>query len=81
RYIKTIDSLRHPNFPDDIAVYFHGENFQPEIGWVRCTEVEGNLLTGILLHDLQQNFEVRSGDKINFGVADFNNEIICAVIW
>lgn len=81
RYIKTLDKLRHPNFPDDIAVYFHGENFQPEIGWVRCTEVEGNLLTGILLHDLQQNFNVRKGDKVNFGVADFNGEIICAVIW
>ena len=81
RYIKTIDKLRHPNFPDDIAVYFHGENFQPEIGWVRCTEVERNLLTGVLLHDLQQPFEVRKGDKINFGVADFNGEIICAVIW
>ena len=81
RYIKTIDTLRHPNFPDDVAVYFHGENFQPEIGWVRCIEVEGNLLTGTLLHDLQQNFGVKSGDKINFGVADFNGEIICAVIW
>ena len=81
RYIKTIDTLRHPNFPDDVAVYFHGENLQPEIGWVRCIEVEGNLLTGILLHDLQQDFGVHSGDKINFGVADFNNEIICAVIW
>lgn len=81
RYIKTLDKLRHPNFPDDIAVYFHGENFQPEIGWVRCTEVEGNLLTGVLLHDLQQPFEVYKGDKINFAVADFNNSIICAVVW
>lgn len=81
RYIKTIDSLRHPNFPDDIAVYFHGENFQPEIGWVRCVEVEGNLITGVLLHELQQNFGVHTGDKINFSVADFNDEIICAVIW
>ncbi len=80
RYIKTIDSLRHPNFPDDIAVYFHGENFQPELAWVRCVEVEGNLITGVLLHELQQPFEVHTGDKINFGVADFNNEIICAVI-
>lgn len=81
RYIKTIDSLRHPNFPDDVAVYFHGENFEPEQAWVRCTEVEGNLITGTLLHELQQNFGVRSGDKINFGVADFNGENICAVIW
>ena len=81
RYIKTIDSLRHPNFPDDVAVYFHGENLQPEQAWVRCTSVEGNLLTGTLLNDLQQDFGVHSGDKINFGVADFNGENICAVIW
>ena len=81
RFIKTIDSLRHPNFPDDVAVYFHGENLEPEQAWVRCTNVEGNLLTGILLNDLQQDFGVNTGDKINFGVADFNGEIICAVIW
>lgn len=81
RYIKTIDTLRHPNFPDDVAVYFHGENLQPEQAWVRCTSVEGNLLTGTLLNDLQQDFGVSCGDKINFGVADFNGEIICAVIW
>ena len=81
RFIKTIDSLRHPNFPDDVAVYFHGENLQPEPAWVRCTSVEGNLLTGTLLNDLQQDFGVNTGDKINFGVADFNGEIICAVIW
>ena len=80
RYIKTIDTLRHPNFPDDVAVYFHGENFQPEIGWVRCNSVEGNLITGTLLHELQQNFDVHTGDKIIFGVADFNGEIICARI-
>ena len=81
RYIKTIDSLRHPNFPDDVAVYFHGENLQPEQAWVRCVSVEGNLITGNLLHELQQNFDVHTGDKITFGVADFNGEIICAVIF
>ena len=81
RFIKTIDKLRHPNFPDDVAVYFHGENFEPEQAWVRCISVEGNLITGTLLHDLKQNFGVHTGDKINFGVADFNGEIICAVIW
>lgn len=81
RYIKTIDTLRHPNFPDDVAVYFHGENLQPELAWVRCISVEENLITGILLHELQQDFGVHAGDKINFGVADFNGEIICARIF
>lgn len=81
RYIKTIDSLRHPDFPDDVAVYFHGENLEPEPAWVRCAEVDGNLLTGELLHELKQNFGVGTGDRVSFGVADFNGEIICAVIW
>ena len=81
RLIKTIDNLRHPDFPDDVAVYFHGENLQPELGWVRCAAVEGNLIRGVLLHELQQDFGVHTGDEIKFGVADFNGEIICAVIW
>ena len=81
RLIKTIDALRHPDFPDDVAVIFHGENFQPEYAWVRCTGVEGNLIRGVLIHELQQDFGVHTGDEINFGVADFNGETICAVIW
>lgn len=81
RLVKTIDALRHPNFPDDVAVYFHGEKFQPELGWVRCVSVEGNLICGVLIHELQQDFGVHTGDAVKFGVADFNGEIICAVIW
>ncbi len=80
RLIKTIDSLRHPNFPDDVAVYFHGENFEPELAWVRCLEAKENLIVGELLHELNQDFGVHTGDKIIFGVADFNGEIICAAI-
>ncbi len=81
RLVKTIDALRHPNFPDDVAVYFHGENFEPEQAWVRCEAVEGNLIRGVLIHELRQDFGVHVGDEIKFGVADFNGEIICAVIW
>lgn len=81
RLVKTIDALRHPNFPDDVAVYFHGENLEPEQAWVRCTAVEGNLIRGVLIHELQQDFGVHVGDEVKFGVADFNGEIICAVIW
>lgn len=80
RLVKTIDHLRHPDFPDDVAVIFHGENFTPEQGWVRCKAVDGNLIGGVLIHELQQAFGYHAGDAVTFGVVDFEGEIICAVI-
>lgn len=80
RFIKTIDALRHPNFPDDVAVLFFGEKLNPEYAWVRCSGEEENLISGKLLHDLQQNFKYKTGDEIKFGVTEFENEIICVLV-
>lgn len=80
RFVKTIDSLRHPNYPDDVLVLFHGENFQPEQAWVRCVAVEENLITGVLLNELRQNFGFTVGDKIVFGVTEIDGEIFCVIV-
>ena len=76
RLIKTIDVFRHPDYPDDVVVYFFGENQRPELLWVRCHAVDENILSGELLLEPQQNFGVHTGDEIKFGVAQVNAQNI-----
>lgn len=80
RAAESLDELRHPNFPDDIAVLFYGENFRPEYAWVHCEDIEDKLIIGTLLNEPQQNFGCHSGDKIKFGIADFEGENICVAL-
>ena len=77
RATETLDELRHPNFPDDIAVLFYAENFRPEYAWVRCENIAEKFIAGKLLNNLQQNFGYQVGDKIKFGMTDFEGENIC----
>lgn len=80
RAAESLDELRHPNFPDDIAVLFFGENFCPEYAWVRCESVEEKFIVGMLLNETQQNFGHKVGDKIKFGVTEFEGENICVLV-
>lgn len=80
RAAEDLDELRHPNFPDDIAVLFYAENFRPEYAWVRCENIDGKYILGELLNNLQQNFNHEVGDKIKFGVANFEGENICVSV-
>lgn len=79
RAAESLDELRHPNFPDDVAVLFFGENFRPEYAWVRCESVEEKIIVGTLLNETQQNFGYKVGEKIKFGVTEFEDEIICVL--
>lgn len=76
RLIKTLDDFRHPDYPDDVAIYFFGENHRPELLWVRCKSVAENILTGELLVEPRQNFGVHAGDNVKFGVAEVNAQNI-----
>ena len=80
RAIENLDELRHPNFPDDIAVLFFRENFRPEYAWVRCESVEEKIIVGTLLNGTQQNFGYGVGEKIKFGVTEFEGENICVSV-
>ena len=76
RFIKNLDAFRHPNFPDDVAVYFFHAEDKPELMWVRCLSVDENILTGELLNEPTKNFGCHAGDKIKFGVAKFGEQNI-----
>ena len=79
RMAESLDELRHPNFPDDVAVLFFRENFRPEYAWVRCESVEEKFIVGILLNETQQNFGYKVGEKIKFGITEFEGENICVL--
>ena len=79
RAAEDLDELRHPNFPDDVAVLFYSENFRPEYAWVRCENIEEKFIVGKLLNNLQQNFGYEVGDKIKFGLTNFEGENICVM--
>ena len=40
RFIKTLDTFRHPHYPDDVVVYFFSAEDKPELLWVRCLSVD-----------------------------------------
>ena len=79
RFIKNLDAFRHPHYPDDVAVYFLAENFNPEQLWVRCKSIDENILAGELLNEPNQNFNLHAGDLIKFGVAQVNGQDI--LLW
>ena len=76
RFIKTLDAFRHPDYPDDVVVYFFGAEDKPELLWVRCKSIDENILTGELLNEPQNNFGCHAGDSIKFGVAQINGQNI-----
>ena len=76
RFIKNLDAFRHPNYPDDVVVYFFSEEDKPELMWVRCLKVDENILTGELLNEPTKNFGCHAGDKIKFGLAQIGEKNI-----
>ena len=76
RMIKTLDAFRHPDYPDDVVVYFLGANIKPELLWVRCASVDENILVGELLNEPRSDFGCHAGDSIKFGVAQVNAQKI-----
>lgn len=76
RFIKNLDAFRHPDYPDDVVVYFFSADDKPELLWVRCLSVDENILTGELLNEPTKNFGCHAGDKILFGVAQLGEQNI-----
>lgn len=76
RLIKNLDAFRHPNFPDDVTVYFLDGEHKPELMWVRCLAVDENILSGELLNEPRSDFGCHAGDTIKFGVAQVNGQNI-----
>lgn len=76
RFIKNLDAFRHPDYPDDVVVYFFSAEDKPELLWARCVSVDENILTGELLNEPTKYFGCHAGDKIKFGVARIGEQNI-----
>ncbi|MBQ6297028.1 MAG: DUF2314 domain-containing protein [Selenomonadaceae bacterium] len=76
RLIKNLDAFRHPDYPDDVVVYFFSAEEKPELLWVRCISVDENILNGELLNEPTKTFGCHVGDKIKFGVAQIGEQNI-----
>lgn len=66
RDIELLDLFRHPEYPDDIEIYFVGENIEPENMWLRISRVEENALYGKVLDEPAQKIGIHLGDEIDF---------------
>ena len=64
RKLSFLDSSRHPNYPDDLAVLLLHENHQPEQVWVRGDHLTENEIRGTLLNEPNADFGVHHGDSI-----------------
>lgn len=77
-----LDSLRHPEFPDDVQVVLYKDGQKPEVVWVRCMEpnVDEGLLYGRLLNEPHADYGWHSGDVVSFRyIQDDDNGDSCCV--
>ena len=64
RELAFLDSSRHPEYPDDLAVLLLHEDHQPEQVWVRGDHLTENEIRGTLLNEPNADFGVHHGDSI-----------------
>lgn len=79
RDIEILDQFRHPEFPDDVEIYFVGEKIETENMWLRLTKIKDNKLFGKLLDEPMQNVGFHLGDEIDFGIAKQSDDSLVAV--
>ena len=64
RELAFLDSSRHPEYPDDLAVLLLHEDHQPEQVWVRGDHLTEKEIRGTLLNEPNADFGVHHGDSI-----------------
>ena len=64
RSFTFLDSSRHPEYPDDLAVLLLHEDHEPEQVWVRGDHLTENEICGRLLNEPNADFGVHYGDSI-----------------
>ena len=64
RALTFLDLSRHPEYPDDIAVYLTREGLEPECVWVRSNYLTENEIRGDLLNEPMADFGVHIGESV-----------------
>ena len=80
REVVAIDKSRHPQFPDDIVVFFLKEGYKPEGIWCRiCGERNGHIC-GRMMNKPYGNFGVTNGDTVEIELVDVEGEMKAAAL-
>lgn len=64
RKIEGVDRFRHPQFPDDMLVFFIQDGLQTEQIWVRLCDMKDGLLAGRVLNEPYSDFGIHQGDLV-----------------
>lgn len=74
RDLKYLDSIRHPQHPDDIIVELVKPGLKPERVWVRLEYIIGGIPCGILLNEPVGKFGYNVGDMVKILVVQGKSE-------
>ncbi len=78
RKLALVDDCRDRCFIDDVLVYFMKEGLEVEGCWVRLLSVNDSTISGVLLHDPNQNFKCHKGDIVEFRLRETDEKkIVC----
>lgn len=61
-----LDDFRHPQFPDDVLLYFHKKDTRPEGIWCRIESEIESRPAAVLMNEPISDFGVHKGDMISF---------------
>ena len=80
RTMGFLDSLRSPEYPDDVLVYLLKDGNQPEGCWVRIEALAEHQIVGTLLNEPDQDFEYHESEKIAFYAQKTEDEkiVLCS---
>ena len=80
REIEAIDSSRHPQYPDDLIVFFGKDGLRPEGIWCRPSGMKDSHIFGKLLNTPYGQFGVTQGDIVEIVPVKVENEFRLAAL-
>ena len=83
RAMPELDPFRHPQYPDDLFVFFLAQDKHYEQMWVRCGkylfDADGiKVFTGTLLNEPNRDMGIHDGDEVKVGVFHTDAGPVCA---
>ena len=78
RSLRFLDSCRHKDYPDDLAVSLYKKDMQPELVWVRADYFKDDEIRGELLNEPYNDLSVHKGESIRiYPIKKEDGTIMC----
>lgn len=75
RDVVGIDKSRHPQFPDDIVVFFIKDGYKPEGIWCRICGEKNGRICGAMMNKPYGDFGKKNGDIVEIELVDVDGEL------